>query len=101
MQRIDLEPRWLSLWYPKDWVYGSMRQVLFAVGEPAPGVREWVQKPLQPGDLERGRQTVVTAIKRIREGDFRPTPSDVVGTCLSYFGCPHATICPRVGAPVE
>jgi len=100
-ERIDLEPRWLSLWYPKDWVYGSMRQVLFAVGEPAPGVREWVQKPLQPDDLDRGRQTVVTAIKRIREGDFRPTPSDVVGTCLSYFGCPHATICPRVGAPVE
>ena len=100
-ERIDLEPRWLSLWYPKDWVYSSMRQVLFAVGQPAPGVREWVQKPLQPADLERGRETVVTAIKRIREGDFRPTPRDVVGTCLSYFGCPHATICPRVGTPVE
>ena len=100
-ERIDLDPRWLSLWYPKDWVYNSMRQVLFAVGEPAPGVRDWVQKPLTEGDLARGREVVLTAVRRIREGDFRPTPRDVVGTCLSYFGCPHATICPRVGAPVE
>jgi len=100
-ERIDLDPRWLSIWYPKDWVYGSMRQVLFAVGEPAPGVRDWVQKPLAPDDLARGREVVLGAIRRIREGDFRPTPRDVVGTCLSYFGCPHATICPRVAAPVE
>ncbi|HEX6348466.1 MAG TPA: ATP-dependent DNA helicase [Candidatus Dormibacteraeota bacterium] len=100
-ERIQLDPRWLSLWYPKDWVYNSMRQVLFAVGEPAPGVRDWVQKPLGPDDLARGREVVLGAIRRIREGDFRPTPRDVVGTCLSYFGCPHATICPRVGAPVE
>jgi ATP-dependent exoDNAse (exonuclease V) beta subunit len=99
--RIDLEPRWLSLWYPKDWVYGSMRQVLFAVGEPAPGVREWVQKPLGPDDLERGRRAVTGAISRIRAGDFRPLPRDVVGTCISFFGCPHAAICPRVAAPVE
>ncbi|MEP7105430.1 MAG: PD-(D/E)XK nuclease family protein, partial [Chloroflexota bacterium] len=99
--RIDLEPRWLSLWYPKDWVYGSMRQVLFAVGEPAPGVREWVQKPLSPEDLARGRRTVIGAIQRIRDGDFRPLPRDVVGTCVSFFGCPHAAICPRVAAPAE
>ncbi len=99
---IGLEPRWLSLWYPKDWVYGSMRQVLFAVGEPAPGVREWTQRALEPEDLERSRQVVVNAIARIREGDFRPRPkAGVLGTCLSHFGCPHAAICPFGGQPAE
>ncbi|HEX6547542.1 MAG TPA: ATP-dependent DNA helicase [Candidatus Dormibacteraeota bacterium] len=98
---IALQPRWLSLWFPKDWVYGSMRQVLFAVGEPAPGVREWVQRPLEPADLERGRQAVVTSIGRIRGGDFAPRPRNVVGTCLSYFGCAHATICPFGGGPAD
>lgn len=98
---IALQPRWLSLWFPKEWRYGSMRQVLFAVGDPAPGVRDWVQKELEPADLERSREVVVGAIKRIREGQFAPRPRDVVGTCLSYFGCPHAAICPYGGQPLD
>jgi hypothetical protein len=98
---IGLQPRWLSLWFPKEWRYGSMRQVLFAVGDPAPGVREWVQKALAPDDLERGREAVAGAIRRIREGDFAPRPRDVVGTCRSYFGCPHAAICPYGGQPID
>ncbi len=98
---IALQPRWLSLWFPKEWRYGSMRQVLFAVGDPAPGVREWVQKPLERDDLERGQEVVTTAIERIRSGDFAPRPRDVVGTCLSYFGCPHAAICPFGGQPLD
>ncbi len=98
---IALQPRWLSLWFPKEWKYGSMRQVLFAVGEPAPGVRDWVQKALEPEDLQRSQAVVTGAIERIRSGDFAPRPRDVVGTCLSYFGCPHAAICPYGGQPVD
>jgi hypothetical protein len=98
---IALQPRWLSLWFPKEWRYGSMRQVLFAVGDPAPGVRDWVQKELEPADLDRSREVVVGAIERIRRGEFAPRPRDVVGTCLSYFGCPHAAICPYGGQPVD
>ncbi len=98
---IGLQPRWLSLWYPKEWVYGQMRQVLFAVGDPAPGVREWVQRELAPEDLERSREVVAAAIAGIKEGRFAPAPRDVAGTCRSFFGCPHASICPFGGQPVD
>jgi DNA helicase-2/ATP-dependent DNA helicase PcrA len=98
---IALQPRWLSLWYPKEWVYGQMRQVLFAVGDPAPGVREWVQRELVPEDLDRSREVVAAAIAGIKEGQFAPAPRDVAGTCRSYFGCPHASICPFGGQPVD
>ncbi|HEY4027926.1 MAG TPA: ATP-dependent DNA helicase [Candidatus Dormibacteraeota bacterium] len=98
---IALQPRFLSLWYPKDTVFGSMRQVLFPLGQQAPGVREWMQRAVSPEDLERGRATAVTAIRRIRNGDFAPSPRATVGTCLSWFGCPHAQICPYGGQPSE
>jgi superfamily I DNA/RNA helicase len=98
---IALQPRFLSLWYPKDTVFGSMRQVLFTLGQPAPGVRDWMQRPVAPEDLERGRATAATAVRRIRAGDFAPAPRATVGTCLSWFGCPHAQICPYGGQPPE
>ena len=98
---IALRPRFLSLWYPKDTVFGSMRQVLFAVGEPALGVREWMQRTVGEEDLERGRTTAVDAIRRIRAGDFAPAPRTTIGTCLSWFGCPHAQVCPYGGHPAE
>jgi DNA helicase-2/ATP-dependent DNA helicase PcrA len=98
---IGLQPRFLSLWYPKDTVFGSMRQVLFALGSAAPGVRDWMQRLVSPDDLERGRTTAIRAIQRIRDGDFAPAPRASVGTCLSWFGCPHAQICPYGGQPPE
>jgi CRISPR/Cas system-associated exonuclease Cas4 (RecB family) len=98
---IGLQPRFLSLWYPKDTVFGSMRQVLFPLGSPAPGVRDWMQRAVSPEDLERGRTTAVEAIRRIRGGDFAPAPRASIGTCLSWFGCPHAQICPYGGQPAE
>jgi DNA helicase-2/ATP-dependent DNA helicase PcrA len=98
---IGLRPRFLSLWYPKDTVFGSMRQVLFPLGVAAPGVREWMQRAVSPEDLERGQATAVEAIRRIRAGDFAPAPRASVGTCLSWFGCPHAQVCPYGGQPPE
>ncbi len=98
---LGLNPRFLSLWYPKDWVYGSIRQVLFPVGGAAPGVRDQIQRPLAEGDLARGRDAVAVSIRRIKAGDFDPAPRETVGTCLTWFGCPHAAICPFGGQPVE
>jgi superfamily I DNA/RNA helicase len=98
---IGLRPRFLSLWYPKDTVFGGMRQVLFPLGSPAPGVREWMQRAVTQEDLERGSAAAVEAIRRIRSGDFAPAPRASVGTCLSWFGCPHAQICPYGGQPAE
>jgi len=98
---IGLEPRFLSLWYPKDLVYGQMRQVLFTLGPPPPGLREWLQRSVSEEDLDRGRQAVTDAIRRIREGDFAPAPRNTIGTCLTWFGCPHAAICPFGGVPAE
>jgi superfamily I DNA/RNA helicase/RecB family exonuclease len=98
---LDLNPRYLSLWYPKDTWRGRMRQVLFAVGEPAQGVPDGMQRTVTPGDLQRGRTVVAEAVSRIRVGDFAPAPRDAIGTCLSWFGCPHAAICPYGGQPVE
>jgi hypothetical protein len=98
---IGLEPRFLSLWYPKDLVYGQMRQVLFTLGTPPPGLREWLQRSVSEDDLDRGREAVLKAIHRIRAGDFAPAPRTTVGTCLTWFGCPHAAICPFGGVPVE
>jgi ATP-dependent exoDNAse (exonuclease V) beta subunit len=99
---IALTPRYLSLWYPKETFYGQMRQVLFAVGEPAPGVREWMQRTVTVSDLERARGVVEGAIRGIGAGDFQPRPKPgAIGTCLSWFGCPHATVCPFGGQPPE
>jgi superfamily I DNA/RNA helicase len=98
---LDLEPRYLSLWYPKDTWRGRMRQVLFAVAEPAPGVPDGMQRTVSAADLQRGRSVVADAVSRIRVGDFAPAPRDAVGTCLSWFGCPHAAICPYGGQPPE
>lgn len=98
---IALRPRFLSLWYPRDQVYGQMRQVLFPLGERALGVKEWLQHPISQDDIERGRRVVVDAIRRIRAGDFAPSPRPIVGTCLSWFGCPHASVCPFGGHPAE
>ncbi len=97
---LGLEPRFLSLWYPKEWIRSDMRQVLFAVGQPA-GHRDYVERKLEPEDLERGREVVLQAIRGILSGDFTPRPRPVVGTCLSWFGCPHAAVCPYGGTPPE
>jgi ATP-dependent exoDNAse (exonuclease V) beta subunit len=90
---LGLEPRFLSLWYPKDLVRGQIRQVLFTLGEPA-GLSQWSEKPLSQEDLERGRAVVARAIRGIKQGDFAPRPRDVTGTCVNFTGCAHALICP-------
>ncbi len=98
--RFDLNPRYLSLWYPKEFVFGSIRQVLFSLGAPAGG-SEWVERPIGDEELNRSREVVLKAIESIRAGDFRPQPRPVVGTCLHHSGCPQASICPYAGAPAE
>jgi DNA helicase-2/ATP-dependent DNA helicase PcrA len=98
---IQLRPRFLSLWYPRDTVHGEMRQVLFPLDAPAPGLGEWMQRPIAEADVERARAVVLEAIRRIRSGDFSPSPRPVIGTCLSWYGCPHAMVCPFGGQPAE
>ncbi len=98
---LGFQPRFLSLWYPKDWVWGGMRQDIFSVGRPA-GLKEYREKPLSGEDLDRSRAVVVDAIARIKGGHFEPAPREIAGTCVTRFGtCPHATICPYGGAPPE
>jgi ATP-dependent exoDNAse (exonuclease V) beta subunit len=99
---LGFQPRFLSLWYPKDWVWGSMRQDIFTVGRPA-GLKEYREKVLDAGDLERSRDIVMGAISGIKAGHFEPAPrSDLPGTCITRFGsCPHSAICPFGGAPQE
>ncbi|HEX9475784.1 MAG TPA: ATP-dependent DNA helicase, partial [Candidatus Dormibacteraeota bacterium] len=98
---LGFQPRFLSLWYPKDWVWGSMRQDIFTVGRPA-GLKEYREKVLDAGDLERSREVVLQAISRIKGGHFEPAPRDLAGTCITRFGsCPHSAICPYGGAPPE
>jgi CRISPR/Cas system-associated exonuclease Cas4 (RecB family) len=98
---LGFQPRFLSLWYPKDWVWGSMRQDIFTVGRPA-GLKEYREKVLEPGDLERSRDVVLQAIARIKAGHFEPAPRDLAGTCVTRFSsCPHSAICPYGGAPPE
>jgi DNA helicase-2/ATP-dependent DNA helicase PcrA len=97
---LGLEPRFLSLWYPKDQVYGAMRQVLFTVGQTA-GLKPWQERVLDQEDLRRGQEVVAAAIAAIRSGDFRPKPRDAVGTCLNYTGCDHALVCPFARTAAE
>lgn len=98
--RLDLRPRYLSIWFPKDWVYGSMRQALFTLDEPVTG-KEWLERRISPEELERGRELVAGAVAGIRSGDFSPRPRQVPGTCLSFTGCPQAAVCPFAGAPAD
>ena len=98
---LGFQPRFLSLWYPKDWVWGGMRQDIFSVGRPA-GLKEYREKALTAEDLERSRSVVVEAMTRIKAGHFEPAPRELAGTCVTRFGsCPHAAICPYGGAPPE
>ena len=98
---LGFQPRFLSLWYPKDWVWGGMRQDIFSVGRPA-GLKEYRERPLTDEDLERSRDVVTTAIQRIKGGHFEPAPRELAGTCVTRFGsCPHAAICSFGGAPPE
>jgi CRISPR/Cas system-associated exonuclease Cas4 (RecB family) len=98
---LGFQPRFLSLWYPKDWVWGGMRQDIFSVGRPA-GLKEYREKPLTDEDLERSREVVLGAIERIKAGHFEPAPRELAGTCVTRFGsCPHAAVCPYGGAPPE
>jgi DNA helicase-2/ATP-dependent DNA helicase PcrA len=98
---LGFQPRFLSLWYPKDWVWGGMRQDIFSVGRPA-GLKEYREKALTAEDLERSRGVVLKAIEHIKGGHFEPAPRDLAGTCVSRFGsCPHAAVCPYGGAPPE
>ena len=98
---LGFQPRFLSLWYPKDWVWGGMRQDIFSVGRPA-GLKEYREKPLTDEDLDRSRAVVMTAIERIKAGHFEPAPRELAGTCVTRFGsCPHAAICSYGGAPPE
>lgn len=98
---LALEPRFLSLWYPKEAPRGRMRQVLFTLGEPLPQLDSWSQHRLAREDVERALAVAAEAIRRIRAGDFAPAPRQAVGTCLSWFGCPHSAICPFGGSPGE
>ncbi|HEV2216383.1 MAG TPA: ATP-dependent DNA helicase [Candidatus Dormibacteraeota bacterium] len=98
---LGFRPRFLSLWYPKEWVWGSIREVIFSVGQPA-GLKEYRERLLSDEDLERSRSTVMAAIARIQAGRFEPAPRDLAGTCVSrYSNCPHASICPYGGQPPE
>ena len=98
---LGFQPRFLSLWYPKDWVWGGMRQDIFSVGRPA-GLKEYREKLLSTEDLQRSRAVVLTAVERIKAGHFEPAPRDLPGTCVTRFGsCPHAAVCPYGGAPPE
>ena len=98
---LGFQPRFLSLWYPKDWVWGGMRQDIFSVGRPA-GLKEYREKALTAEDLERSRSVVMEAMTRIKAGHFEPAPRELAGTCVTRFGsCPHAAICPYGGAPPE
>ena len=98
---LGFQPRFLSLWYPKDWVWGGMRQDIFSVGRPA-GLKEYRERALSAEDLERSRAVVMTAIERIKGGHFEPAPREIPGTCVTRFGsCPHAAICSYGGAPPE
>jgi DNA helicase-2/ATP-dependent DNA helicase PcrA len=98
---LGFQPRFLSLWYPKDWVWGGMRQDIFSVGRPA-GLKEYREKPLTTEDLDRSRAIVLQAIGRIKGGHFEPAPRELAGTCVTRFGtCPHAAVCPYGGAPPE
>jgi len=98
---LGLKPRFLSLWYPKEWVWGSIREVIFSVGQPA-GLKEYRERPLTDEDLERSRAVVMGAIDGIKGGHFEPAPRDLAGTCVSRFSnCPHSSICPYGGQPPE
>ena len=98
---LGFQPRFLSLWYPKDWVWGGMRQDIFSVGRPA-GLKEYRERLLSDEDLERSRSVVMTAIERIKGGHFEPAPRELPGTCVTRYGtCPHSAICPHGGAPPE
>ncbi|HEV2033673.1 MAG TPA: ATP-dependent DNA helicase [Candidatus Dormibacteraeota bacterium] len=98
---LGFQPRFLSLWYPKDWVWGGMRQDIFSVGRPA-GLKEYRERPLTAEDLERSKEVVVEAMTAIKAGHFEPAPRELPGTCVTRFGsCPHAAICPYGGAPPE
>ena len=98
---LGFQPRFLSLWYPKDWVWGGMRQDIFSVGRPA-GLKEYREKLLSTEDLDRSRSVVLTAVERIKAGHFEPAPRDLPGTCVTRFGsCPHASVCPYGGVPPE
>jgi len=98
---LGFTPRFLSLYYPKDWVWGGMRQDIFSVGRAA-GLKEYREKLLTEEDLDRSRAIVVEAIGRIKAGHFEPAPRELAGTCVTRFGsCPHAAVCPYGGAPPE
>ncbi|MHB8612254.1 MAG: ATP-dependent helicase [Candidatus Dormibacteraceae bacterium] len=98
---LGFQPRFLSLWYPKEWVWRDMRQVIFSVGRAA-GLKEYREKLLTIEDLERSRAIVVEAMARIKAGHFEPAPRELAGTCVTRFGsCPHAAVCPYGGAPPE
>ena len=98
---LGFKPRFLSLWYPKEWVWGSIREVIFSVGQPA-GLKEYRERLLSDEDLERSRSTVMAAIAGIQAGRFEPAPRDLAGTCVSrYSSCPHSAICPYGGQPPE
>jgi DNA helicase-2/ATP-dependent DNA helicase PcrA len=98
---LGFQPRFLSLWYPKEWVWRDMRQVIFSVGRAA-GLKEYREKLLTNEDLDRSRAIVIDAIGRIKAGHFEPAPRELAGTCVTRFGsCPHAAVCPYGGAPPE
>jgi CRISPR/Cas system-associated exonuclease Cas4 (RecB family) len=98
---LGFQPRFLSLWYPKEWVWRDMRQVIFSVGRAA-GLKEYREKLLTTEDLDRSRAIVVDAIARIKAGHFEPAPRELAGTCVTRFGsCPHSAVCPYGGAPPE
>ena len=98
---LGFRPRFLSLWYPKEWVWGSIREAIFSVGRPA-GMKEYRERLLTEEDLQRSRAVVMKAIEGIKAGHFEPAPRDLAGTCVSRFSnCPHSALCPYGGQPPE
>jgi ATP-dependent DNA helicase UvrD/PcrA len=98
---LGLKPRFLSLWYPKEWVWGSIREAIFSIGKPA-GLKEYRERLLSEEDLDRSRTVVLAAVDGIKNGHFEPAPRDLAGTCVSRFSsCPHSALCPYGGQPPE
>src|SRR5260370_23268133 len=96
---LGFQPRFLSLWYPKEWGWRDMRQVIFSVGHAA-GLKDYRERLLTSEDLDRSRAIVVDTIGRIKAGHFAPAPPELARSCVTRFcNCPHPAVCPYAWPP--